>query len=460
MKPTSAEAHTQSKLATWASRFLVVIFVLMPFHALLTTWGASNFGHLDLFKVWKDLLMLPLAVYAGVALWRDRRLAHRLAGSWVIRLILVYGLFFLGFGLLAHARHSTNTTALLYSWVTNLQMMAIFVLAWVIVAGDKLILRNWARIILAPATIVVIFGLLQRTVLPPDFLSHFGYGPKTIPAVETVDQKLAFRRIQSTLRGANPLGTYLIMVISSILVLINRRRRLFIGLLGGALVVLFFSYSRSAWLGAGAAAVCLAWYRLPKAGKSKMLLLVTCLVLLSTGLTWQLRHNDFVQNTLFHSDETSQAKVSSNAAHSSALENGMRDVWRQPFGRGPGTAGPASVRNDHPARIAENYYIQLAQEVGLLGLGLFLAINGLVAWHLWHRWSQPLAKVLLLSLIGISVVNMLSHAWTDDTIAVLWWGLAGAAMNLPIATKKTAIMNKEQTRWPKKDTSKKPAAAN
>jgi hypothetical protein len=47
-----------------------------------------------------------------------------------------------------------------------------------------------------------------------------------------------------------------------------------------------------------------------------------------------------------------------------------------------------------------------------------------------------LALVLFASFIGISFVNLLSHAWTDDTIAYIWWGLAGAAMALPLQKRK------------------------
>jgi hypothetical protein len=34
----------------------------------------------------------------------------------------------------------------------------------------------------------------------------------------------------------------------------------------------------------------------------------------------------------------------------------------------------------------------------------------------------------LASLIGISVINLVSHAWMDDTLSLLWWGLAGIAL--------------------------------
>jgi O-antigen ligase len=211
-------------------------------------------------------------------------------------------------------------------------------------------------------------------------------------------------------------------------------------LLGASSLVLLFTYSRSAWLGAIVALALLVWYFLPNSLRKMALLLAVVAVLAGAGGISQLRHNDTVQNTVFHSDENSAAYVSSNAARSSAMTEGLREVWQQPFGRGPGTAGPASYRNFSAPRIAENYYIQLAQEVGVVGLALFVAINLLLVNELWRRRRDPLALVLLASLVGITLVNMLSHAWADDTLAVLWWGLAGVAMSLPAS--KNAILKR------------------
>jgi len=36
---------------------------------------------------------------------------------------------------------------------------------------------------------------------------------------------------------------------------------------------------------------------------------------------------------------------------------------------------------------------------------------------------------LLASLIGLIFVNLVSHAWADDTLAYVWWGLAGIALS-------------------------------
>jgi hypothetical protein len=114
-----------------------------------------------------------------------------------------------------------------------------------------------------------------------------------------------------------------------------------------------------------------------------------------------------------------------------------------PLGDGPGTAGPASVYNHgHPARIAENYFIQVGQETGWLGLTLFTLINVGVGYLLWLRRDDPLALSLFASLIGLTLINMLSHAWADDTLAYIWWGLAGIAM---VSDPKPKIKTKTKT---------------
>jgi hypothetical protein len=149
---------------------------------------------------------------------------------------------------------------------------------------------------------------------------------------------------------------------------------------------------------------------------------------------YTLRDNDVFQNTILHTDENSLSAASSNQGHLSATRQGLGDIVRQPLGGGTGTAGPASAYNDSSPRIAENYYLQIGQEAGVLGLALFVAINVVLGRALWQRRRHLLPQILLASLIGISIVNLLSHAWTDDTLSYIWWGLAGAALSLPVVS--------------------------
>jgi O-antigen ligase len=151
-------------------------------------------------------------------------------------------------------------------------------------------------------------------------------------------------------------------------------------------------------------------------------------LLIICGLYLGFRSSQTIQDVFLHTSTSSSSAASSNQIRNDALRNASRDVIDQPLGRGPGTAGPASFRNNHPARIAEDYYLQIGQEVGLIGMILFIAITILVARQLWFNRQDNLARILLASLIGISFVNLVSHAWTDDTLSLLWWGLAGIAL--------------------------------
>ena len=155
-------------------------------------------------------------------------------------------------------------------------------------------------------------------------------------------------------------------------------------------------------------------------------LLVALLIIIFTSMVL-VQTNKNAQNALLHTSETSNIALSSNEVRLSSVKSATNDALHHPLGQGPGTR-PASFRNDHPAKIAENYYLQIFQEVGLLGMGIFIAINVIVGFELWKRQKDLLSLALLASLIGLTFVNVVSHAWSDDTLAYLWWGLAGLAL--------------------------------
>jgi O-antigen ligase len=291
---------------------------------------------------------------------------------------------------------------------------------------------------------VIVFGLTQL-FLPINFLRHFGYGPNTSPAYETVDQNSKFHRIQSTLRGANPLGAYLILTTTAAAVKLKNHKIFKLLFILASLITLFFTYSRSAYIGLAISLVVLYYIiKLHKHLQKKFVLICACAVIvLALGVTL-LRHNSTAEDFFFHTSNTSKSSQSSNSVRFSDLSSGIKDVVKQPLGGGTGTAGPASAHNNHPARLAENYYIQIAQESGILGFVIFISINFIVGLRLWKNQDDPMAAVLFASLIGISFVNMLSHAWSDDTLSLLWWGMAGIMLSpVIIKTNKTKKINNE-----------------
>lgn len=445
MKQTTVPIKSPTKLSFLASYLIIAILVLLPFHTLLTTWAGSNFGHLDAFRIWKEILLVPLGIYMVFLVVTKPKLWRQWSGSWLVWTVLIYGLFFIGYAARVLIGHQVVTSAVIYSLFSNLRFLVFLLVVWAVTTVNNLVRRRWTAIVLAPAFVVVAFGILQRTILPADALQHVGYGPKTIPAIETVDNKLAYRRIQSSLRGANPLGAYLIVPFMTAGALVRKKPYLWI-FLGACLATLFFTYSRSAELGLIAAVLFFGWHNLrDRRLRHVMVAVAMVAVLLLVGGIWTFRHNNIIQNTVFHVDETSKTTVTSNSQRSQAIRSGLHDVVHEPLGRGPGTAGPSSTRNNGQARLAENYYLQIGQEVGVIGLGLFLLINLLVVKALWAR-TDLLSRVLLASFAGITVVNCVSHAWADDTLGLLWWGLAGAAMSTPAILKRNHYEQKTNTK--------------
>ncbi len=437
----SMGSNFNSKLAACLTAGVAAILVLVPFHGFLTVWAAHLFGHYTAWRLWEEFLLVLLTL---AALWLtfERASSRREAiKSWPLRLMLAYVLLQGLVGVIAFWQHQVNAAALGQGVIEDVRLPVIFFVAWAAANRGGWLRERWQKLLMWPATLVVVFAVLQYTVLPHNFLSHFGYNASTtIAPIETINHNPHYIRVQSTLRGANELGAYLVIVLSLLGVLfLGGKRKLGWAVFGAAaLAALYASGSRSAWIGAVVSLGVLAWLHL-KTSRARLLFgaAAAACVLVAAGGYVLLKDNASLQNEVLHTQTNSAVKSTSDAGHASALKRGVKDVLNQPFGRGPGTAGPASVHNNHPARLAENYFLQIGQETGWLGLGLFLAVTMLLAKELWCRRSEAdqLSLVLFASLIGLSVTNMLLPAWTDDTLAYIWWGLAGIALAHIMQTK-------------------------
>lgn len=418
---------------------MIVILALIPFHAFLTVWISSGLGHYTALRLWKEYLLVICLIASIYLFVIDRKLRNQILPNRLFQLIMAYLAIQVIWGLVAYNHHDVSKKALAYGLLLNCRYLIFFLITWLLALKSDRLRRLSIKLVVWPAVIVIVFGLLQIFILPRDFLSHFGYNLNTIPAFETINHNFRYIRIESTLRGANPLGAYLIIPLSLISVLLFKGQKSWkkIAFLIGGLIVLGFSFSRSAWIGSVIAIAISVFYSIKsKVLKVRLVYGVICILIILSGFTFALRNNAHVQNILWHTQTHSASNTSSDQAHSSALTSGIKNVATEPLGRGPGTAGPASVYNNHPARIAENYYVQIGQETGWLGLGLFLVINVYVGYLLWLKRLNNLELALFASFVGIFVVNIFSHAWSDDSLAYLWWGLAGIALASPKAKAK------------------------
>ena len=426
----------------------LAIIAFVPFHAFLTIWLSTAVGHYTALRLWKEVLLIIAALGAVYLFIFDGKVRSGTQSRKLIWVILSYILLTLISGLVAYYHHNVTAKAFGYGLIANTRFLIFFLVTWTVALRTDRLKMGWWKIVVIPALIVSVFGFLQVTVLPNDFLKHFGYGPQTIAPYQTINSNRDYVRIESTLRGVNPLGAYMAMLATFFVVYIKflSKKKFAIKMIAlgiAGLVTLTFSFSRSAWIGAVVSVLIagvVAIRNRTRMIRSLIIIGIGSVLLLVIGIA--LQNNTKFQNLVLHTDRTSKIRSTSDGGHKTAIKNGVHDIASQPLGRGVGTAGPASVHNNAKVRLAENYFIQIGQEVGIFGLGLFLLIIGGVGYLLWVRRSDPLALSLFASLIGLSVVNLLSHAWADDTLAYVWWGLAGIAMAQP-ASKQAAVTSEK-----------------
>lgn len=424
-----------SKILFYAA---VILLVGAPFHAFISTWLGSNYGHLDAFRLWSEWLLIATVPAVIVNALINKAAWRPVLGSRLFKFSLMFLAVYITTGVIGLINGHINLNATIYSWVTNLRFLYILLLFAVATKANPILSSIWGRLLVLPATAVIIFGLAQKLVLDINFLRHFGYGPNTIPAYSTLDNNLNFTRVQSFLRGANPLGAYLLVIVSFLGLQIKKQKNILLMLLGLlSLSVLFYSYSRSAWIGLLVAGMSIVAIGSSKKQIKYLKISVSIVIVLLSFSVLIARGNTHLQETLFHISDTSSSKQTSNSVRLQAEKDALLDIYHNPGGTGPGSAGPASFRNTgHPPKIAENYFLQIAQEAGLLALIAYSLINFELARILWATRSTELSRLLLATFAGLVIVNLLSHAWVDDSLIYIWWGLAGIALGPVIFNQK------------------------
>lgn len=427
----------------WFGLGIAALLLAAPLYTPLTVFLASHFQHFDLFKILKEMLLAILSVGAVALLVAKPKLRAQVFKNKLLVVMLTYVLLTLGWAIFDLATDRVTTSAVIFGLIINLRFIIFFGVVYTAILSAKNFKLPWQKLVFIPAVLVIGFGLLQQFVLPSNFLSHVGYNKvTTYEPFETVDNHPNIVRVQSSLRGPNPLGAYLLVVVCIIAVLAlqakGRQRQLLLVLGFAALVVLFGTYSRSAWLGLMASGIGLVVLAAPSKLATKQVWIggIAALLIVLAAFAW-LRNTYQFQNIIFHTSNKSPSSISSNEKRFNALESGSTYVLKHPLGGGVGSSGPASTRNQKaPSRLSENYYLQIGEEVGWLGLGLFVAIQVLLALQLWVRRADPLTLALLVSLIGLVFVNLVSHAWADDTLAYVWWGLTALVVAQPVKLKR------------------------
>ena len=409
---------------------LLGVFAGIVLHAPLTIgFGTLLPDFADAIKSWKEILMALAGVVMLVLLFQKKRwdilkrpLVLVIAGYALLHLLLL-PVFWQGI--------QPSLAGLLI----DLRYLLFFVLVYVAIVLYPSLRRIFVVAFFAGAFVVAAFALLQVFVLPNDILKYIGYNSSTIVPFMTVDENIDYIRINSTLRGPNPLGAYAVVVLAVLFAFWIKVRqvkpqtqRLAVSVIVvGSFVALWASYSRSALI---AAFVAIAIIVLATVGRkfSRRLWIGIFVILFGlAGGLFAARDTYFVSNVILHENATTGAQVSSNDGHAESLRYGTERMLEQPLGGGIGSTGSASLYGSHPL-IIENQFLFIAHEVGWIGLGIFIYLLYLVFRGLWQRRSDWLALGVLAGGIGLVVIGILLPVWVDETVAIVWWGLAAVVL--------------------------------
>jgi len=417
----------EMKLESVLKAIILIVGIGVILHTPVSVWLSSLLPDFtNYIKAWKEVLLFVGLAIAAVLIFKYKKtVPHKK----LVALVLIYSLLHV----FMIAVNYKGLFASIAGLMIDLRYLVYFALVLFAINLDPSFKQKFLKISFIGAGIVTIFALLQVYILPNDFLSLLGYSKATILPYMTIDQNENYIRINSTLRGPNPLGAYAIMVIAILAswLTVNHRKldtkkSIYVSLiLVGGLVSLWSSYSRSALMAAVIAIVFLAFNRFNVSKKNLSIFAVIAVAL--GGMIFAMRGTSFVSQVFLHDNTAIIDNLNSNEGHASSLATGWDLMVANPFGVGVGTTGSASMHTDS-SLIIENQYLFVAHEVGWLGLALFIGITVLLSIKLWKRQTDWLSISVLASGIGIYMIGFFLPVWVDDTVSIIWWGLAAAAI--------------------------------
>ena len=140
----------------------------------------------------------------------------------------------------------------------------------------------------------------------------------------------------------------------------------------------------------------------------------------------------------------------STAGHEAGFSSGVDTIGRHPLGLGLGTgAGIGQRFAVHGDVIAENNYLEVGDELGVLPMLVFVALTValLVALRRASRQDpDPLVTAMWAAGVGLAVAAWFLQTWSDFAVAWTFWGLAGAALG--VARQRSAVAVESRRRAP------------
>jgi len=458
-------------------RLVLLLIVLLPFHAFLVTVGTkliAGSGHAPLpsLVLWKECLLLVILAIGFAEFVRLFRQGSALVRPDILDALI--GLFILISIVVTFSTHG-DWRLFLYGMKYDVFPLLLFVFLRRLPWSDAW--KERAGILLI--TVGGLFAAYGVTtlLLPPAYFAFLGYSdlhslyiPSGSLAAFQHIGTLDIRRIQSVMSGPNQFGLWLILPAALLITRLGRThpentpavlrwfslqymRKYGMDIVWLLLIVsaLFLTFSRSAWVALLCVVIAIASRRTQPTVMRRLLLRIM-------GMFGLL----FLAVLLLQ--PLSVVRMASSRDHILRPIAAIRSIVAHPWGLGLGTAGPASNRTSdvcvflpvggdaswaegHPELcvflgeeqvlpidrecrcpfLPENWYLQIGLESGIVGMLIFLIIIFLVLLRL-SGTETAWGTAIFGACIGVSVAAMFLHAWEDSATAYTIWILVATVL--------------------------------
>lgn len=423
---------------------LLILVGLSPFHAFLITWLKSATGKSSIiegFSAWREMVIVLIGICIVIELIYKKKVPQ----------VKAVDLFIMGYVLLAFLWLPFQTGAArdnlskggFTQWALGFRFDVIPLLFYLMAKQVEWKRYDIVKALIISGLIVMIFGILHATILPRDFLTHFGYSTSQgelqpdspISGCQYLEHTDRVCRATSTFGGPTRYGSYLLLLLGMGLALFGAfkghttKRLLIAGFVLLALGNIFLTYSRSIWVATLGMIFLFGLLHLkekkwiPWNKKTAVVSGIITLLLVTAGVfSYQYLQRNQNGPAIPQFFKSLFVRTNSTLAHFSFMEAGIKKVQENPMGTGLGTAGPASARFEK--FLTENWYLQIAVEMGVMGGLLFIAICFLLITHVSTQGSWY-AKGILLSFVGVCIAGLFTHSFEETTTALLLFGLLG-----------------------------------
>jgi hypothetical protein len=426
------------RFPAWAAVGLIALVPVNRFLILLV----FHFGHsrsiTTLAQLWKDLLIAVLFLRGldEIIMRRRPKLHYVDVMAIAFMVISVLYLFYPG-----NTGRVGITNRLLGFRADSYFMLAYFVGRFITFERRHV---RWLLLSLLPGTALVAVIAGAQFAAPDWFnrlferlsFSAFINGQGGIGEVDVIRNRgisgVSLPRASSLLLGDLALAFFsiLALAVAAALLFTARSARARFGAFVVTILAIAsigFTITRSAAVAAAITLIIMAVLtrRPGRAGAVVLVLATSAVVALVSGVV-PLRAIDALTNP-------HEASVQ---AHGSAISQGLQIVDEDPMGRGLGTVGTIGQRAFREEAVTtENWYLQIAAEMGLVQGLLFIALSIVVAIeaHKSFRRVRDLAlSRLCLAVtagsIGFFVLGNMLHVWEVLVVSIAFWLLAGVAV--------------------------------